>query len=184
MINFADIREALGDYFESEIPNLLSLRRDDNPPFQREGAGVDPNVNPYLTFKNITMVTIGEDSVLSPDVNGHSEMLGDREFTLRVDYFGNEAISNIDHLYSSTFKIDVVENFRAVNLVIVDMLNNVDTTGVVNNNNEERATSDWLCRASSVIVDEGVGLIENVNINGTLKIADIVNRNLQITINE
>lgn len=184
MINFSDIRTELGEYFDTEGNNLFSKRRDENDPVNSLGAGVDPNKDPYLTFKCISMNSVGVDSVLNPDNDGKAEIVGNREFVYRIDYFGSDAVMNLEHLYTLTQTIKYIEKFRAVNLVIVNMVNLLDTTQKVNLRYEERATSDWLCRTGSVIIDEDIGLIETVKIGGTLKIDDTVNRNLQITINE
>ncbi len=129
------------------------------------------------------MSPIGSDNVLAPNGSGESEIIGDRRFTLRVNYYGFNAVSNLEGLYLATNKIENIRDFDLSGLVIVDMINCNDITIPVDSKFEERASSDWLCRTTSILVDSDVGLIEHVEIDGTLKNDDVVNREIQITVN-
>lgn len=123
---------------------------------------------PYVTFNTSSLVSIGHDSELPPNQYGNAKLVGDREFTVPIRYYGLNSIQNLEKLYSSMRKVSVVSQLDDIGLVFVGMISNInDITVLVDTKYEERAGVDFLFRIASYIVDS-VGVIEKAKIGGEI----------------
>jgi hypothetical protein len=182
MINFSQIRTTIKTFLENQLTNSIAYLSQNNRPSYNEDSG---NVgNPYFTFRGMSIVKIGDDYKLPPDVNGSAEIVGDREFTLRIKCVGENAVWILEDIYSKIRTFDNSKLFIDNNFIIVDLLGSIQSVNeIVKTKYKEMAVMDLLCRVASVIVDDNAGIIESVTVVGTLKNDDIVNRTLNINVN-
>ena len=128
---------------------------------------------PYVTFDTRSLVSIGHDALLEPNDQGAAEILGDREFTVAIQFYGCNAVENLEHFYSVQRFQSVTAAFDTVGIVFVDLIAGVqDLTLLVDTKYEYRAAGDFLFRIGKAIVDTGVGVIERVKADATYKKGD------------
>jgi len=164
MIDVIPINTAFKTLLEAHTEADFAMLRNNNrprPPF------------PYATWDTSSLTQIGSDSVLEPDDQGESEIVGDREFVVPIDFFGLKAMENLEHFLSVMRLQSVITALDAVGIVFVQLVGSIqDTTQLVDSKYEYRATMDMLFRTCSSIVDTEVGLIEGVEIDAKWKTGD------------
>ena len=164
MINSVVINTAFKSFFTT-YAGVFSMQADINrarPPL------------PYITFDTSSLVPIGHDSVLTPDDTGKAEIIGDREFTVPVEYYGDDPIVNLENLYSIMITEAVKKHFEDAGLVFVQLMGNINNlTVLVDTKYESRAGMDLLFRIASIVEDSGVGYIDGEKISYEYKIDDI-----------
>ena len=164
MINFTTINTAIKDFLTT-YGNAFAMQAENNRP--------RPSL-PYFTFRTASLVSIGNDSVLTPDEDGVAEIIGDREFTIGIQYFGDNAIGVLENLYASLTKEKVKSDFETAGFVFVMLMGNINNISeLVDSKYEERSSMDLLCRVASVVDDADVGYINGEKIDYTYKLGDI-----------
>jgi hypothetical protein len=93
-----DIKELLGLIFPSVTAIIL-----------QDVNGVKPQL-PFISFRDRTVVSDGEDERTIPDNSGDYIVKGDRDFTLDIQYHGQYANENINKFYT-LLSSDVYEEF-------------------------------------------------------------------------
>ena len=164
MIDFATINTAIKDFLTT-YGSAFATQAENNRP--------RPSL-PYFTFRTASLVPIGNDSVLTPNEDGVAETIGDREFTISIQYFGDNAVGKLDYLYTCLTKEKVKSDFEVAGFVFVMLIGNINNISeLLDSKFEERASMDLLCRVASVIEDADVGYINGEKIDYTYKLGDI-----------
>jgi len=123
---------------------------------------------PYISLQINSLITIHVDQILSPDNAGASDIVGNREFTLNCQAYGDTAMGILETLKSSLEKPSVYLALQNSKIVFVDSFGIQDLTELLDSRYESRASMDLLFRTEQVITDE-VGVIEHVAIEETFK---------------
>lgn len=123
---------------------------------------------PYLTLQVTPAAQIAQDYVYSPGTSGTSLIVGNREFTLMIQYFGAGGYDVLERLGSSLEAPSIQQFFTTKGLAIVRRLPTIDITALVDTRYEERYAMDIQFRTYSEYLDV-VGLIESVKAEATFK---------------
>lgn len=137
---------------------------------------------PFVTIK----VTIQNDSehadIGAPDEYGIAEIVTDRMVMASIQSFGENAVEIMDALRLSLEKGSVHEGFRRDMLPFIRVVNGFeDVADVVGTEYEDRAQMDAEFRCAGVIEDD-IGVIEHVEIEGTFDDARGPDNELTVTI--
>lgn len=119
--------------------------------------------NPYITLNLDSLVRIGDDYIPRPDTDGESTMIGDREFTLQIQCYGNNCLTTLEKIRSSLQKPSVLDTLRDDNIVFVNSLNITNITALLDTEWEQRGAMDLLFRIANTD-EENLGVIETVEI--------------------
>lgn len=179
MVNFITLKKALYDWV---VANSLT-----NSVIWANQNGVTPN-KPHVTLFLSTFIKVGRDSQLPvDDVSGDAVIKGDRELTLSIQHFGDQALENLDQIRSSLDKPTVLEGLSVNSIAVVDdTLSIIDLSTIFNNAFEPRASIDILFRISSnygSTSTDNVNVIENIDIQSEYKDVEdntITNNNINI----
>ena len=162
MINFSDIKDLLYTWLYT-YTNKITIWQDQAAP--------RPNL-PYLTLRIQSLSSVGHEYTSVPNNSGMIKISGIREMTVNVQAYGENSFSILEDLHSINALPESQELLLSKGLILVDVLNLTNITGLNEYCPEERATTDLLFRFGSQRVNANVGLIENVNIEGNLKNPD------------
>jgi hypothetical protein len=125
---------------------------------------------PYFALDLNSFLKIGRDAFTSPDAQGKSVMIGNREFTLMVLGFGDGIVEKTHQLQTALENPAVHDLFLAGELILVDIDQPIqDISGLDESENEERSSYDIIMRTESAITDIDVGLIKIINATGTFE---------------
>lgn len=123
---------------------------------------------PYMTVKLQNFVALGHAQLSDVDGNGLGTFIGDREFTVSLQTFGENAFQYLDTALSSLARPNAQTALDAGFLAFVDHLTTNDITDALESGHEERAQMDLLFRIASVSTED-VGLIEKVEAASEMK---------------
>src|SRR5690606_6313444 len=120
---------------------------------------------PYVTLYLTPLSQIGNDFVPMPtNQAGTITQIGDREFTLQVQTYGDDCITRLENLRSSLQKQSVLDTLRENGIAFVQQLSINDITELNASRFENRAQMDLLFRIGQTY-SETTGSIETVEIN-------------------
>lgn len=135
---------------------------------------------PFITLFVNTFADGEHSSVGAPDDYGIAEIVSDRMVMVDIQAYGTNAQDIIDNLRLSFEKVRVQEELRRDKIPFIRVSSGFDDTSeVVGSEYEPRAQMDVEFRCAAIIEDD-VGLIENVEIEGVFE--DGVNDDLTVTI--
>lgn len=124
---------------------------------------------PFFTYQINTFTKLGFDSITKPDVVGAVKYLGTREFTVMLQGYGDGVIEQMRSLQDSLQTQVVLFTFKDAGYIPFDSSPILDITGLDDSEFEERASMDIFCRSDTEVTDPSHGLIEDVNIEGTIE---------------
>lgn len=165
MINFDTIKISLQEWIVRSTP-----MSDESVVFNDQAA-IRPS-KPYISMKLFDIINIGGDDARSLiDDNGDADFIGNREFTLSIQSYGNGNLNNLSLLIDSLNNPNELQLLRDDSLIFVDQLLFSDIPELLETIWEERGILDLLFRTTS-ISNHQVGIIEGVNIKGDYKNID------------
>lgn len=166
-IDFSTIKTALITWAETETGLSPAIWSDlDAPqPYDTEALKTDA----YIILRFTQTEQIAEDyEQPPPDAGGVSTIYGNREFTLFIEIKGKDALAEMNKLLDSFQKPTVRATLLESKIIYVDNFPIQNITGLDDTQFIERASMDVLFRTESVITDT-VGIIEDVEVTGTIK---------------
>lgn len=129
--------------------------------------------NPYISLKLLNSNAIGYDYITEPDDDGMAVIYGNREFTLEINYFGNDGLGAMEQIRTAFFNPVIREELNQIGLVFVERLTFLDTTQLLDTRYERRYTMELRFRYSNQGVGEpdkiDIGLIETAEITKKIK---------------
>lgn len=129
---------------------------------------------PFVTLNIISQVDQDFSDQLPPDDEGMAEIVNNREISLSIMAYGENANLIIDNLRRSCEKPSVRLEFRRSGVVYIQVLSGfTDETETVSSEYEERANLDLSFRTATIDTDD-VGLIEEVEVSGAVN-SEIIN---------
>jgi hypothetical protein len=118
----------------------------------------------YVTLLISSFVQIGRDWNNSPTTtSGIGNFVGDREFTLQVQAYGDTPMQVLENLRTSLQKTSVLSALNAAGIVYVNWNPILDITDLVDSRYEQRCTMDLLFRLAQKYTDN-LGFIANVEL--------------------
>ena len=124
---------------------------------------------PYISLNILNFVDVHQDFIPAPDpVTGEAEIAGNREFTLSIQCYGDNALQTMSNLKDSLEKPSIQVLLREENIAFVDSENVINVTTLLDSIFEERAALDVRFRVATGTVDE-IGIIEQTNIETDIK---------------
>ena len=127
---------------------------------------------PYLSLCITDIKAIGWDYELPPDDLGNSALLGNREFTLEINYYGDDALDKIEKLYTSLRSQSVKQTLAASGVFFVDRIMQSNITELIDSRFEQRYVLELQFRCSNQGITApdtfDVGVIATVEIDGTI----------------
>lgn len=127
---------------------------------------------PYLGMRMTAMVPLNHDRTLSPNDSGAALVVGDREFTLSLQAFGDERntvdpLEELLNLHLSLSTVNAYAILQAQGIAYVDdLLGPTDAPSLKDTEYERTAVLDLLMRIPWSTTDTGVGFIERVKADG------------------
>lgn len=122
---------------------------------------------PYVAMKVMSRRKVKRDFYQDPDANGMQVVQGDREFTLNIQYIGDNSVENLDALADKLNLQTVIDTFQAAKYTAFDTAQVVDIAALLDKAQiEPRASLDVFLRTKKYQTDD-VGLIDTVNIAAT-----------------
>lgn len=118
---------------------------------------------PYVTLYLNSIVSIGDDYLPRPDSAGDITLVGDRDFTVQVQAYGDNALTILENLRTSLQKPSVLDTLRANGIVFVNSLAINDITALLDTEWEPRGSMDVLFRIAQTDSDN-LGVIETVEL--------------------
>lgn len=119
----------------------------------------------YVTLLISNFSQIAFDYQTPPTDNaGDVNLVGDREFTLTIESYGNQPMQVLENLRTSLQKQTVLDSLRANGIVYVQWFPIVDITDLINSRFEQRSTMDLLFRIAQQYTDT-IGTIAQVQAN-------------------
>jgi hypothetical protein len=109
--------------------------------WEKQNVGQPPK--PYVVLGVDSFLQIGEDYV------SRAHIFGNRDFTLKIQYFGSGAIDRLEAIRIATQNPLSLETLRAAGFIFVDSEAIMELTELDQNNYEERAAMDLHLRAAS-----------------------------------
>ncbi len=154
-ISFATVRTNLYNWAIANVPSGM-------PVIYYYPNAPRPTVD-YVTLYISSVVQIGRDYIQEPtsSTSGITQQVGDREFTLQVQAYGNDPLTVLENLRTSLQKGSVLASLNAVGLVYVNWFPISDITDLIDSRFEQRGTMDLLFRLANVYTDT-VGNINTV----------------------
>ncbi len=160
MIDFDRIKVSLQEWI------VRSSILEDSKVVFSEQSSPRPN-KPYMTMKVSSIVDIGQDDARLPiDDEGNAEFIGNKEFTLSIQSFGDSALSMLSTIRDSLNSPDELQRLRDEGVIFVDQLLFDDISDLLETIWEERGQLDLLLRATSISSHQ-VGIIERVYLGST-----------------
>lgn len=120
--------------------------------------------NPYITLNIDSLVRVGDDYIPKPDTDGDSTIVGDREFTLQVQSYGENCLTILEKIRSSLQKPSILDTLRDENIVFVNSLDITNITALLDTEWEQRGAMDLLFRIANTDEDN-LGVIETVELD-------------------
>lgn len=160
----SEIKQLLAQWVQGRLPDWKVAFRNQNAPIPQR---------PFVSLLITSQGDVGDPSVSSPDENGVATLTMDRNVVLSVQTLGPDAMHAALSLYVS-LHLYPVQMFllRAAGLVFTQHLTLVsDISELQQSTMEERAHFDVEFR-TAVKVQDDVGLIERVIMDGTLEHPD------------
>lgn len=155
VIAISDIRKGLHDWIHG-VTGKTAILANQNAP--------RPAL-PYYTWSENTIAKVGEDYA------NNNEVVGNRDFTVSVQGFGNGVLSGLEDLRTSLGKPSVQIALRAKSIIVVDSGAVNDLTGLDDTKWVERSQCDFIFRTSAEVTT-GDGIIETVEVHETIKDLD------------
>lgn len=173
-LNFETVRTDIYDWVASIVGGSVTVI------FENQN-GPRPSL-PYVSILLTTLTQIGVDYISPPDAMGDSDIIGDREFNIRIQAYGGDPITQLENIRSSLQKPSVLDTLRANNIVFVDRLSINSVSALLDTEWEARASMDILFRIAQTDSDE-LGLIETVEVDETLSdgVSDIYTATVTIS---
>lgn len=165
MIDFNLIKVAIQEWI------VRSSGYDDSKVVFNDQTSPQPS-KPYISMKVGSIVDIGQsDARESIDNSGDSIFTGNREFTLSIQSYGDNALNILSTIKDSLDDEAELQTLRDNGVVFVDQLLFDDITELLETTWEERGQMDLLLRTTSVSSHQ-VGIIESVYLRSTYKRAN------------
>lgn len=123
---------------------------------------------PYATIHISGLTKENHDFIQSPEDGEEAKVLGEREFTLEIEYFGHNPIGVLADLQIAIEHPAGRQELTDAGIVYVDDLDITETTELQESHWDERATYEILLR-TAVQVDSPTGQIDTVNAEGDYK---------------
>jgi hypothetical protein len=160
-INFATVRTSIYEWATANIPaGMPAIYLYNNAP--------RPTVD-YITLYIATVTQIGWDWVQGPTSDsGISNQVGDREFTVQIQAYGNDPLTVLNNLRTSLQKQSVLDTLRANGIVLANWFPINDVTELVDTRFEQRGSMDVLFRIADQYTDDP-GVIDTVEVEETIK---------------
>jgi hypothetical protein len=147
------------DFIQSLVAELLGCTV-----IWSKGNGPKPR-KPFATLRLYGYRRNGLDEGRSTNTAGVVEVRGDREATLEVQYFGEDAQQKLLELEQQFQRPTIVEQCFVEGVAFFDVQNIQDLTGLLDATTyEERASIDFSVRFAISTTDE-TGYIDKVTIN-------------------
>lgn len=127
---------------------------------------------PFVTLRRQSLESVGHGYVSDPDDSGIAKISGDRDMTVNLQAYGDNAFGVLEDLWNVRLVDASQELLYAGGLALIDQLALTNITGLNDLEYEERATMDLMFRFVSQRTGVDVGLIEEANIEGDLKDPD------------
>ena len=154
-IALSDIRKGLHDWIHG-VTGKTAIMANQNAP--------RPAL-PYYTWSENTISKMGEDYADATAV------VGNRDFTVSIQGFGDGVLSGLEDLRTSLGKPSVQIALRAKNIIVVDSGAVTDLTGLDDTKWVERSQCDFIFRTSAEVTT-GDGIIETVEVQETIRDLD------------
>lgn len=153
-MNITNIENKLYSWVNSET-GLTTIWEHENAPRPE---------NPYLSLFIDSFNTINQDYKYMPEnENDGIDIKGDREFTLRINCYGNNSLQILHDLRNSLEKPSVQYFLSEEQIIFVDRLAINNITGMLNTKYEKRSVMDLLFRTSDIFTDSEIEIIDEVN---------------------
>lgn len=123
---------------------------------------------PYISLFLSGIQRVGEDSISSSDSTGKIRMIGNREFTLKVNCFGDGSIGILSNMVDAFTRNTVLQMIRTYDLVYIDSDPVEDMAELVDSRYEPRAVVDLHFRIASLDIDT-VSFINEVSMVETIR---------------
>jgi hypothetical protein len=133
-MSWVTIKDGIYDWLKTILTNESVV-------WEKQNAGQP--TKPYVTLGLDSVLRIGDDYV------SRLHITGNRDFTLKIQYFGSGAIDRLEAIRMATQNPLSLETLRADGFIFVDSEAIVDLTELDQNNYEERAAMDLHLRATS-----------------------------------
>jgi len=164
MISFLTMQNAIHDWINGET-GLETIWEFEN--------GMIPD-KPFFSLRLMSFTQIGESLITPSDpqtVAGEQDIITTMDFVLEILGFGTGIVETTTNLKISLNRDDIHRSLVDDGGVITwnDTNSVLDISGIDNDLNEERSSYDVMMRTCDIITDVPFGLIEKVNMIGTLK---------------
>ena len=145
-INFTTVQTSLYQWAVANLPVGM-------PVIYWEQNSPRPSV-PYVTLNISNIVAVNQDwSESSTNPLGVQDMKGDRQFTLQVQAYGGDTLTNLENLRTSLQKQTVLDTLRANEIAFYQSLTINDITDLVDSRYENRAQLDILFGIGQIYTD-------------------------------
>ena len=135
MINYTLVKQTLYTWATSQVPVGM-------PVIFYEPNAPRPN-QAYVSLYLSNTTQVNQDwTADETDANGIVDMKGDRQFTLQIQAYGDEALNVLENLRTSLQKQTVLDILRAGGIVFYISLGINDITSLVDSQFERRAQMD------------------------------------------
>lgn len=154
MIDFAPIRKAIYTWIKTELDvvAIWEQQSEQRPP------------RPYVSMKLIVgPVKTGHDD-LRQDTSGSFSVQGLRVLTLSLNVYGQDAMSLMSRLQTSTEKPSVQEELRKEGIAFIRAEGIQDLTVALDNRFETRAQMDVLFHIKDIESDSALTTIDDVEV--------------------
>ena len=123
----------------------------------------------YYGLQIVSVIRVGDDYVASTaNGDGEIEVLGNRDFTLNIHYYGVDAFLKIDDKVNS-LQLPTVQNYlNENNIIYVNNGNTTDAPNLYDSSYKEHALNTITFRAANIQIDN-TGYYDNVIIDGSIK---------------
>jgi|GEM_PF-2008660 len=116
----------------------------------------------YISLYIASINQIGWDWTQDPlNDTGITTMVGDREFTLQIQAYGDDPLTVLQNLRTSLQKQSVLDSLRVNGIVFVNWFAINDVTALIDSRYEQRGSMDILFRIADVYTDN-LGVIDNI----------------------
>lgn len=175
-IDFEQIKTYIYDWAVSNLPSGVEvIMYNQNAPRP---------TTPYVTLFFQNLLQIGNDYIPKPTVDsGLVEQVGDREFTVQIQTYGDDCFTRLENLRSSLQKTSVLDSLRANGIAFVQQFPIQDITELLSSRFENRAQMDILFRTAQNYNDT-LGTIATVEIDETISngVSEVYDETLTISI--
>lgn len=106
---------------------------------------------PYVTLATDSLVQVGDDYMGRANSLGVAHITGNRDFTLKIQYFGSGAEDKLENVRMATQNPLSLDTLRAYDVIFVSSEPVMDLTQLKQNGYEERAALDLHMRKDSTL---------------------------------